>query len=384
MRQNGGGSGFLADQMAAYFFDEAHELGNTGRYDEGLDEFFFDERTIDRFYLPAEDLRYQGDVAVLVGPSCNSACEFFSYDMTVNDRAAIVGQYPTGGLGGSIDRVLMPESEFFTFTAGRAVDVDGNIHIEGIGVVPTVQVPVTEETLFSDGDPMLDAAIDYLTGTTSVETVDGGTLAIGDSVTGEFEDGVRVRYTLDVSQGDVISLFLAGDDPELDTVLRVYDTNDGLLVANDDAADGDLTSALPDLEIPIDLTLVLEAATINDADTGPFTLRVEAGSVTDDAEAAAPADDALAAESAEAATEDDDQAESAEEAVLGTATVKTDGWSLSVHAEPATTAQQLGFLLNGEALDVLEVSEDGKWLRVNAAPLATSGWVQARYTDFAV
>ncbi len=384
MRQNGGGSGFLADQMAAYFFDEAHELGNTGRYDEGLDEFFFDERTIDRFYLPAEDLRYQGDVAVLVGPSCNSACEFFSYDMTVNDRAAVVGQYPTGGLGGSIDRVLMPESEFFTFTAGRAVDVDGNIHIEGIGVVPTVQVPVTEETLFSDGDPILDAAIDYLSGTISVETVDGGTLAIGDSVTGEFEDGVRVRYTLDVSQGDVISLFLAGDDPELDTVLRVYDTNDGLLVANDDAADGDLTSALPDLEIPIDLTLVLEAATINDADTGPFTLRVEAGSVTDDAEATAPADDAPAADSAEAATDDDVQGESSEEAVLGAATVTTDGWSLSVHTEPATTAQQLGFLLNGEALDVLEISEDGKWLRVNAAPLATSGWVQARYTDFAV
>jgi hypothetical protein len=30
MRLNGGGSGFLADQMAAYFFDEPHSLGNTG------------------------------------------------------------------------------------------------------------------------------------------------------------------------------------------------------------------------------------------------------------------------------------------------------------------------------------------------------------------
>jgi C-terminal processing protease CtpA/Prc len=162
MRQNGGGSGFLADQMAAYFFNEPYVLGNAGFYDEDRGEFYFDPRTEDRFYLPAEELRYNGNVAVLVGPNCASACEFFSYDMTIADRAAIVGQYPTAGLGGSIDEVLMPEGERFRFTQGRAVDNDGNIHIEGIGVVPTVQVPVNEDTLFSAGDPILDAAIDYL------------------------------------------------------------------------------------------------------------------------------------------------------------------------------------------------------------------------------
>ncbi len=162
MRQNGGGSGFLADQMAAYFFNEPHVLGNAGFYDKDRGEFYFDPRTEDRFYLPAEELRYNGDVAVLVGPNCASACEFFSYDMTIADRAAIVGQYPTAGLGGSIDEVLMPEDERFRFTQGRAVDNDGNIHIEGIGVVPTVQVPVNEDTLFSAGDPVLQAAIDYL------------------------------------------------------------------------------------------------------------------------------------------------------------------------------------------------------------------------------
>jgi C-terminal processing protease CtpA/Prc len=162
MRQNGGGSGFLADQMAAYFFNEPHVLGNAGFYDKDRGEFYFDPRTEDRFYLPAEELRYNGDVAVLVGPNCASACEFFSYDMTIAGRAAIVGQYPTAGLGGSIDEVLMPEGEAFRFTQGRAVDSEGNIHIEGIGVVPTIQVPVNEDTLFSAGDPILEAAIDYL------------------------------------------------------------------------------------------------------------------------------------------------------------------------------------------------------------------------------
>lgn len=162
MRQNSGGSGFLADQMAAYFFDEPHVLGNTGRYDEEQGQFYFDPRGEERFYLPAEDLRYRGEVVVLVGPNCNSACEFFSYDMTIADRAAIVGHYPTAGLGGSINRLLMPEDEYFTYTTGRSVDANGEIHIEGKGVAPDIRVPVTEETLFGDGDPVLAAAINHL------------------------------------------------------------------------------------------------------------------------------------------------------------------------------------------------------------------------------
>lgn len=162
MRQNGGGSGFLADQMAAYFFDEPHILGNTGYYDRKRDTFVFDPRYASRFYLPPENLRYHGEIAVITGPNCFSACEFFTYAMTIENRAAIVGQYPTGGLGGSIQDFLMPEGEQVRFTVGRAVDPNGNIHIEGKGIAPTVRVPVSEETVFSKGDPLLDAAVDYL------------------------------------------------------------------------------------------------------------------------------------------------------------------------------------------------------------------------------
>ncbi len=162
MRQNNGGNGFLADQMAAYFFDKPLELGNTSHYDDKLGDFYFDQSTVDRFILPPPELRYQGRVAVLIGPSCQSACEFFSYDMTLEERATIIGQYATAGLGGSVDQFLMPEGEYFQFTVGRATDMDGEIHIEGKGVEPTVRVPVSEETLFGDGDPVLDAAIAHL------------------------------------------------------------------------------------------------------------------------------------------------------------------------------------------------------------------------------
>jgi len=182
MRQNSGGNGFLADQMAAYLYDEAHELGNAGYYNEELDDFYFDPRSVNRYYLPADELRYQGRVAVLIGPNCNSACEFFTYNLTIDERAAVIGHYPTAGLGGSIDLFIMPEDERIQFTAGRAVDMNGEIHIEGKGVAPTVRVPVDPETLFSEGDPVLEAAFAHLDG---AENTRGRATALRNDASGE-------------------------------------------------------------------------------------------------------------------------------------------------------------------------------------------------------
>ena len=272
MRQNGGGSGFLADQMAAYFFHEPHVLGNAGYYDEDRGEFYFDPDGEERYYLPAEDLRYDGEVAVIVGPFCLSACEFFSYDMTIDDRAAIVGHYPTGGLGGSIKSIKMPDDEYFTFTIGRAVDADGDIHIEGIGVVPTVPVPVTVETLLADEDEdvLLDAAVAYLDSLLTVETIDGGEIAVGDVVTGTLTTRTVVQYTLPLSEGDVISIFARSED--FDTYLALYLDGDSPIMTDDDSYDTD--AALEELEVPSDLQLIVEVRSAVGDEEGTYTLEV--------------------------------------------------------------------------------------------------------------
>src|SRR5690606_5364098 len=103
------------------------------------------------------------------------ACEFFSYNLSLSDKVTVVGMYPTSGLGGSITPVFMPENVYFQFTLDRALNADGDIRIEGIGVVPDVFVPVTEETLFYDGDVILDTAIGVLDEALNAEIVDGGT-----------------------------------------------------------------------------------------------------------------------------------------------------------------------------------------------------------------
>ncbi|HEX9332718.1 MAG TPA: S41 family peptidase, partial [Anaerolineales bacterium] len=165
MRVNGGGSGWLADQMAAYFFDQEIVVGNTARYSKDTGKFYMDPGDEQRMIPPRSALQYSGPVVLLVGPACASACEFFSYDMTINDRATVVGQYSTEGAGGSVEQFLMPEGIYTQMTIGRAVDAKGNIHLEGKGVVPTVKVPVTAETLQKQAngeDVVLEAAEEAL------------------------------------------------------------------------------------------------------------------------------------------------------------------------------------------------------------------------------
>jgi len=160
LRDNGGGSGWLADQMAAYFFNKETVVGQTAYYDDSTGEFFTDPDYEESMIPPPDDLQYNGQVVVMVGPNCASACEFFSYDMTINDRAVVVGQYPSNGAGGSVEGFLLPGDIYAQMTIGRAMDGDGNIHIEGSGVAPDLRVPVTFETLLGQANGE-DVVLDY-------------------------------------------------------------------------------------------------------------------------------------------------------------------------------------------------------------------------------
>ena len=283
MRNNGGGSGFLADQLGAYFYQEEHILGYSASYNESTDDFYLDPRSEARFILPPEELRYDGEVAVIIAPGCFSACEFFAYNLTIADRAAIVGHYPTGGLGGAVDDFLMPEDMTIRFTVARALDADHNIHIEARGVAPTIAVPVTFESLFEEGDLLLKAAEDYLTDVILGKVIDGGELSLGAGSIEVAANGIvgpdqRVRYRATLPGDRFVSIYLRGEDDTVDTVLGIYNgpaTN--LLGENDDADDDTRSSALTDLDIgeqPAILTL--EVRVKNSSEPQSFNLRIVA------------------------------------------------------------------------------------------------------------
>ena len=281
MRHNGGGSGYLADQLGAFFFQEEHILGYSSSYNETTSEFYLDPRSEDRFCLPKEDLRYDGELAVIIAPGCFSACEFFSYNLTIDDRAAIVGHYPTGGLGGAVDDFLMPDDLSIRFTVTRALDADYNIHIEAQGVAPTVVVPVTMESLTSEGDHLLEAAENHLTDVILGVLIDGGELSLGVGSTEVQANGIvgpdqRVRYRVRLPANRTVSIFLSGADDSVDTVLGIYDRDGSqLLGENDDADDETRSSVWTDLAVGEQSGVFLfEVRVKNTNEMESFTLKV--------------------------------------------------------------------------------------------------------------
>lgn len=302
MRQNGGGFGFLADMMASYFFDEALVTGNSEIFDEVTGEFLIRPENARELILPPDrSLYYDGTIAILVGPACASACEFFSYDMTLDNRAAIIGQYPSAGLGGSVNDLRMPEGETVRYTVGRAVDADGNIHIEGIGVQPDIVVPVTEETLFTDEDVVLQTAIAYLQGEIELpeepeeeenaeESEDGETseeaeeaadlelaasLALGDIVDGELEAGGSIFYEVTLAEGQLVDIVAMAEDMlELDLVMNIYSESGELLDSNDDIDTKNFNPGFLGVEAPGDITIVVEITAFDEEASGPFAFGV--------------------------------------------------------------------------------------------------------------
>ncbi|MCL4261642.1 MAG: peptidase S41 [Anaerolineae bacterium] len=270
MRQNGGGRGFLADQMAAYFFDEELELGNTAAYDGDRGEFHMDEEPQSFILPPDESLRFDGEVVVLVAADCASACEFFSYDMTLQDRATIIGHTPTAGLGGPVDEVAMPEDEAFRFTQGRAVDMAGNIHIEGMGVAPDIVVPVDETAVLGEDDAVLEAAIRYLLG----ETLDGGSLVLGDEATGTLTPKSRAQYTVTLSAGDVVNLILESNTAGQNIIMRIIDPASSEEIV---ATDPDTIVGFTGIELDEDTIILIEVRAEDDTATVDYTLSIEDG-----------------------------------------------------------------------------------------------------------
>lgn len=108
----------------------------------------------------------------------------------------------------------------------------------------------------------------------AVDVNEVGEIAVGDSADGEFEAGVRDRYSLTVSEDGAINVFLDGE-ADADTYLRVYREGEDVAFAeNDDRGDGTLFSALTDLAVTAGETLIIEVGTYADLGAGAYTLRV--------------------------------------------------------------------------------------------------------------
>lgn len=165
MRHNQGGSP-LGSDFASSFVQERIDFSRSYYFSETSGEFeTFRPPT---YAEPHAELYYDGQLAVLVSPACQSACEDVSYVLSTLPQTRVFGFYATNGIFGEVGRgqYILPGGYSFQIPTGMAKDMEGNIIIEGTGVVPDERVPLTEETVkaqYVDGeDVVLDFAIEAL------------------------------------------------------------------------------------------------------------------------------------------------------------------------------------------------------------------------------
>jgi C-terminal processing protease CtpA/Prc len=161
LRENGGGSGGLALDFAGFFFEEEIELSQHAYYNYNLEAFEYNEHV--RKLKPAP-LFWEGPIALLVGSNCVSACEGFSSAMSYSPNVRIFGHTPTAGAFGEVGRgqYTMPGDLSMQFPTGRPETLDGDLLIEGVGVVPDEIVPITLQSALGEVDAVLEAALAYL------------------------------------------------------------------------------------------------------------------------------------------------------------------------------------------------------------------------------
>ncbi len=177
LRGNGGGSLLLMYSVLSYLYGAENPLTFDGIIDFGYDtssgEFVNRPAEENTISTATEAPAYEGAVVVLVDEECVSACEFTSFYLQHSERAVIIGQYGTNGAGGSVQSVILPGDMQFNYTAGTSIFADsGKPIFQGIGVLPDIRVPVTEETerqKLEGGDPVLDAALEYIREATAAE-----------------------------------------------------------------------------------------------------------------------------------------------------------------------------------------------------------------------
>src|SRR5258706_8324774 len=147
VRSNGGGSGGLAAYFAGSFYKDSFVLNESFQADKDGKCISAGKDTVE----PAP-VQWDKPVAVLIGPECASACEIFSAAMAHNPEHLIVGKYPTAGVEAGVNPWTLPGKISFQAPVIRKQFPNGDIFLEGKGVQPNVQVPLTVENLTSVND----------------------------------------------------------------------------------------------------------------------------------------------------------------------------------------------------------------------------------------
>ncbi|MFH1744459.1 MAG: S41 family peptidase [bacterium] len=159
VRPNGGGDERLAQYFAGCFITEPRIYAKNV-YRDPSDPSGFTNPPYDRVIEPKKGRpKYRGKVAVLMGQANMSSCEAFLLMMKQAPSCTLVGDRSFGSSG---NPKAFPLANGVTvyLPSWKAMRPDGTV-FEGEGIAPDVLIEATEED-FRQGDPVLDAALEFL------------------------------------------------------------------------------------------------------------------------------------------------------------------------------------------------------------------------------
>jgi len=149
LRGNGGGMGAMAMAMAGWLVPSSKYIGIIRSRDNEL-KIIFQPRAF----------TYDGPVAVLVDGHSGSASEFLAGGLQEIGRACIIGSLTKGEvLPGQF--ITLPNEDIFLCATSDFFFASGKT-LEGIGVVPDIEAPHTQQALLEGKDQALEAAISWI------------------------------------------------------------------------------------------------------------------------------------------------------------------------------------------------------------------------------
>ena len=150
LRGNPGGLGVMAMGMAGWFIDKPDQrLGTLYMRDTSL-----------KFIVNPRAYTFPGRVAILVDGASASTSEILAGGMKDLGRARIFGARTAAAALPSVFEML-PNGDGFQYAIANYIS-EGGKPLEGLGVTPDVDTPLTREALLAGKDPALDAAVAWI------------------------------------------------------------------------------------------------------------------------------------------------------------------------------------------------------------------------------
>jgi carboxyl-terminal processing protease len=150
LRGNPGGVGAMAMGMAGWFIDKP---------DQQLGTLYMRDTTL-KFIINPRANTFPGPVAILVDGTSASTSEILAGGMKDLGRARVFGTRTAAAALPSYFEKL-PNGDGFQYAVANYISQGGK-PLEGLGVTPDVETPLTREALLAGKDPALDAAIAWI------------------------------------------------------------------------------------------------------------------------------------------------------------------------------------------------------------------------------